>query len=55
MRYGHKAGRIATHQCCAGGTWYIEVTEDEMRKTLGTLTFLIVIIIIIIMTAAVEC
>jgi len=44
MRYGHKPGRVATHVCCAGGTWYIELTEDEMRKTLGTDTFCIIII-----------
>jgi ectoine hydroxylase-related dioxygenase (phytanoyl-CoA dioxygenase family) len=34
VRYGHKTGRIATHTCCAGNTWYVELSEDEMRNTL---------------------
>ena len=32
---GHKPGFTATHQCCAGGTWYVEITEEEMEKSLG--------------------
>ena len=20
---GHRTGRVATHQCCQGGTWYV--------------------------------
>jgi hypothetical protein len=34
VRYGHKTGRVATHTCCAGDTWYIMLGDDEMRKTL---------------------
>jgi len=36
VRYGHKTGLTARHQCCAGDTWYIMLSEDEMRDTLGT-------------------
>ena len=25
----------ATHTCCAGGTWYVDLDEEEMEKTLG--------------------
>lgn len=32
---GHRLGTTATHSCCAGGTWYVEVEEEEMEKTLG--------------------
>ena len=32
---GHKPGLTATHQCCAGGTWYVEITEEEIEKSLG--------------------
>jgi len=31
----HKPGFTATHTCCAGGTWYVEITEEEMEKSLG--------------------
>ena len=31
----HKLGRTATHTCCAGDTWYVDLAEDEMEKTLG--------------------
>ncbi len=31
----HKSGKTATHTCCAGGTWYVEVEEEEMEKVLG--------------------
>jgi len=36
VRYGHKKGLTAMHQCCADGTWYVMLSEDEMRNTLGT-------------------
>ena len=32
---GHKAGITATHTCCAGNTWYVELDELEMQRTLG--------------------
>jgi len=35
LRGGHKTGITAKHNCCAGGTWYIELSEEEMTKTLG--------------------
>lgn len=31
---GHSTGKIATHQCCHGGTWYVMLEEEEMRKKL---------------------
>ena len=34
-RRGHQKGKVATHQCCWGGTWYVQLEEDEMAKTLG--------------------
>ncbi|OWF37081.1 uncharacterized protein LOC110440563 [Mizuhopecten yessoensis] len=34
MHGGHKTGKVATHQCCHGGTWYVMLEEDEMEKTL---------------------
>ena len=33
---GHKTGRIGTHQCCYGGTWYVMLEEQEMKQKLGT-------------------
>ncbi|XP_066304352.1 phytanoyl-CoA dioxygenase domain-containing protein 1-like [Branchiostoma lanceolatum] len=35
LKGGHRKGVTATHTCCAGGTWYVEVSEKEMEKTLG--------------------
>ena len=35
MRGGHRRGRVASHTCCHGGTWYITLEEEEMRNTLG--------------------
>ncbi|XP_050406206.2 uncharacterized protein LOC126821756 isoform X1 [Patella vulgata] len=32
---GHKLGKVAQHQCCYGGTWYVMLEEEEMKKTLG--------------------
>lgn len=31
----HKPGVTVTHTCCAGGTWYVEVQEEDMKKQLG--------------------
>lgn len=36
-RGGHRKGILATHTCCAGGTWYVDLAEEEMKKTLGKL------------------
>jgi hypothetical protein len=35
VKGGHRAGKTATHTCCAGNTWYIDLAEDEMEKSLG--------------------
>ncbi|XP_050412522.2 phytanoyl-CoA dioxygenase, peroxisomal [Patella vulgata] len=32
---GHKSGKVAKHTCCVGPTWYIQLEEEEMAKTLG--------------------
>ncbi|KAH3859334.1 uncharacterized protein LOC127871842 isoform X2 [Dreissena polymorpha] len=34
MSRGHRTGRVATHQCCHGGTWYVMLEEEEIRRTL---------------------
>nr|XP_039257236.1 uncharacterized protein LOC120333906 [Styela clava] len=31
---GHRKGVTANHTCCAGETWYVELTEKEIEKTL---------------------
>ncbi|XP_003388892.1 PREDICTED: uncharacterized protein LOC100639747 [Amphimedon queenslandica] len=35
VKGGHRAGKTATHTCCAGGTWYVDLAEEEIEKTLG--------------------
>ncbi|XP_062616942.1 uncharacterized protein LOC134278659 [Saccostrea cucullata] len=32
---GHRTGKVATHQCCWGNTWYVMLEEEEMQKSLG--------------------
>ncbi len=32
---GHRSGKVAKHQCCHGGTWYVILEEEEMEKSLG--------------------
>ncbi|VDI18198.1 Hypothetical predicted protein, partial [Mytilus galloprovincialis] len=32
---GHSTGKVANHTCCAGDTWYIQLDEEDMNKTLG--------------------
>lgn len=32
---GHTTGLTANHACCVGGTWYTEVTPEELEATLG--------------------
>ncbi|XP_077969132.1 phytanoyl-CoA dioxygenase domain-containing protein 1 homolog isoform X1 [Styela clava] len=31
---GHKPGTTATHKCCSGGTWYVEIPEVELTDKL---------------------
>ena len=35
VKNAHRLGKMARHQCCYGGTWYIMLEEEEMQKTLG--------------------
>eukprot|EP01102_Stenamoeba_stenopodia_P020133 TRINITY_DN7753_c0_g1_i3.p1 TRINITY_DN7753_c0_g1~~TRINITY_DN7753_c0_g1_i3.p1 ORF type:complete len:246 (+),score=39.41 TRINITY_DN7753_c0_g1_i3:56-793(+) len=32
---GHRLGKTLTHNCCAGGTWYVQLPEEEMEKSMG--------------------
>lgn len=32
---GHRSGVVCKHNCCAGGTWYVELPTDEMEKSLN--------------------
>lgn len=32
---GHRRGVTATHTCCAGETWYVDLAEKTMVKELG--------------------
>ena len=32
---GHKPGVTAKHTCCAGNTWYVDLEEEEIKRTLG--------------------
>lgn len=31
---GHRLGRTCKHNCCTGGTWYVELPIEEMESTL---------------------
>lgn len=35
VRGAHLSGITANHACCVGGTWYTEVTPEELEATLG--------------------
>jgi len=35
IRGAHRSGITANHACCVGGTWYTEVTPEELEATLG--------------------
>ena len=35
VRRGHRLGKTATHTCCAGDTWYVDLAEEEIVKTFG--------------------
>lgn len=32
---GHRSAKTIDHTCCSGGTWYVELKEDDMTKELG--------------------
>ena len=32
---GHRSGQTARHTCCQGGTWYVEMDEEDARQKLG--------------------
>eukprot|EP00118_Oscarella_pearsei_P025637 m.308505 g.308505 ORF g.308505 m.308505 type:complete len:393 (+) comp44135_c0_seq1:74-1252(+) len=34
IRGGHRLGKTATHTCCSGGSWYVDLDVKEMEKTL---------------------
>jgi hypothetical protein len=34
IKSGHKTGKVADHQCCHGGTWYVMMVEDDIKKKL---------------------
>ena len=35
LRGAHRPGGTVTHACCAGGTWYVETTPEELVTALG--------------------
>ena len=35
VKGGHRLGKTATHTCCAGNTWYVDLAKEELEKTLG--------------------
>ena len=39
---GHRTGRVATHQCCWGGTWYVTIEDQEMKDKLGMYTKILI-------------
>ena len=34
LKGGHRTGQTATHTCCQGGTWYVEMDEADAAKRL---------------------
>jgi len=32
---GHRKGKTATHTCCSGGTWYVQLDEKDMVDQLN--------------------
>ncbi|CAL1525916.1 unnamed protein product [Lymnaea stagnalis] len=34
-KFGHRSGKVAVHECCAGPTWYIMLAHEVMRDALG--------------------
>lgn len=35
VKGGHRPAKVAKHTCCWAGTWYTELDEKEMEKSLG--------------------
>lgn len=35
LRRGHRSGQTARHTCCQGGTWYVEMDEQDAQQKLG--------------------
>lgn len=35
LRGGHRPGVTLNHNCCAGGTWYVELPREEMETKLN--------------------
>ena len=35
IRGGHLPGRTATHTCCVGGTWYVDLSAEAVETELG--------------------
>ena len=34
LKGGHRTGQTAKHTCCQGGTWYVEMDEEDAAKRL---------------------
>ena len=32
VRYSHRSGAEAAHECCVGGSWYIQISDGELGK-----------------------
>lgn len=35
LKGGHASGQTARHTCCQGGTWYVEMDEQDAQQKLG--------------------
>ena len=35
LKGGHRSGQTAKHTCCQGGTWYVEMDEQDAHQKLG--------------------
>lgn len=35
LKGGHRSGQTAKHTCCQGGTWYVEMDEQDAQQRLG--------------------
>lgn len=35
VKRAHRHGRVVRHTCCWENTWYIDLAEEEMVKSLG--------------------
>lgn len=35
LKGGHRSGQTARHTCCQGGTWYVEMDEQDAQQKLG--------------------